>query len=129
MENMRAFRIFVLILGMVYSLQIAAQRTREREQAEVEYASSENPFYWKNKLPYAGYWQQDVHYRIKANISEVSDVVDATEELTYTNNSPDTLRWVFFHLYQNAFQPGSYCAELHEANDYPLVWGDRKSVV
>ena len=120
---MRLIQIFLSILFIQLTITTFAQRDREREQATVDYASKENPYYWKNRLPYAGYWQQDVHYRIKANISEVSDVVDATEQLTYTNNSPDTLRWVFFHLYQNAFQPGSYCAALHEANDYPLVWG------
>ena len=30
-----------------------------------------------------------------------------TQKLEYTNNSPDTLRRVFYHLYNNAFQPGS----------------------
>ncbi|HAZ23883.1 MAG TPA: peptidase M1, partial [Algoriphagus sp.] len=30
-----------------------------------------------------------------------------TQVLTYTNNSPDTLNRVFYHLYYNAFQPGS----------------------
>ena len=32
---------------------------------------------------------------------------NGTQKLEYTNNSPDTLHRVFFHLYWNAFQPGS----------------------
>ena len=68
--------------------------------------------YWKNRKPNAAYWQQDVHYTIDAKINERTDIVSASEQLTYSNNSPDTLRFVFFHLYQNAFQPGSYCSAL-----------------
>jgi hypothetical protein len=30
------------------------------------YRNSDNPYYWKNRSPYAGYWQQDVYYQIKA---------------------------------------------------------------
>ncbi|MFH1005845.1 MAG: M1 family metallopeptidase [Bacteroidota bacterium] len=73
------------------------------------YRSVSNPHYWKNhSLSSDGYWQQDVHYKIKANIDEKTDIISATEELIYYNNSPDTLFKVYFHLYQNAFQPGSY---------------------
>ena len=72
------------------------------------YRNKDNPHYWKNRLPFPGYWQQDVYYNIKAELDEASHVIDATEELTYWNNSPDTLSFVYFHLYQNAFQPGSY---------------------
>ena len=81
------------------------------------FQSPENPFYWKNRLPHHGYWQQDVYYRIKANIDEKTDIIDATEILTYWNNSPDTLHHVFFHLYQNAFQPDSYYDKLQKANN------------
>ena len=79
------------------------------------YNQDDNPNYWKNKAP-AGYWQQDVHYTIKANIDETKDIIDATETLIYWNNSPDDLNEVYFHLYQNAFIPNSYCSELHEQN-------------
>jgi aminopeptidase N len=72
-----------------------------------DYQTSANKLYWKNRKPFAGYWQQDVHYKIDANILEKKNIIDAREELLYTNNSPDTLYFVYFHLYQNAFVKGS----------------------
>ncbi len=72
------------------------------------YRNADNPEYWKNRPPYEGYWQQDVHYVIKARLDDERDLVEAEMGLTYWNNSPDTLHHVFFHLYQEAFVPGSY---------------------
>ena len=86
------------------------------------YRQSDNPNYWQNKAP-AGYWQQDVHYSIKANIDETKDIIDASETLTYWNNSPDDLTFVYFHLYQNAFIPGSYCSELNNQNNKEPQYG------
>ena len=87
------------------------------------YASKENPYYWKNRKPIETYWQQDVHYTIDANIDEVNDIISGDETLEYTNNSPDTLRFVFFHLYQNAFQPNSYLDDLSKHNNVKSKWG------
>lgn len=81
-----------------------------------QYASADNPLYWKNRKPHAAYWQQDVAYTIDARIDENTHQVSATEELAYTNNSPDTLYFVYFHLYQNAFVRGAYTHKLEEAN-------------
>jgi aminopeptidase N len=123
---MRKFITCLFGFWTVLSLQaqsLSDVTEREREQLQTEYSSTANPFYWKNRKPFPGYWQQDVHYRIQADIDELKDIVTAKEVLTYTNNSPDTLHWVFFHLYQNAFQPGSYCDMLHRANDYPVQYG------
>lgn len=91
------------------------------------FRSPHNPLYWKNKLPYPGYWQQDVHYHIIANIDETTDIITGTETLTYYNNSPDTLYTVFFHLYQNAFQPGSYLDNLQENNQEHVHYGKYES--
>ncbi len=91
------------------------------------YRNTDNPFYWKNRPPYPGYWQQDVHYEIKANIDEKTDIVDGKLKLTYWNNSPDTLHEVFFHLYENAFQPGSYYDNLMRNNKVKPKYGKHES--
>ena len=86
------------------------------------YRQADNPNYWKNKAP-LGYWQQDVHYTIKANIDETKDIIDANQTLVYWNNSPDELNVLYFHLYQNAFIPDSYCSELHRQNNKAIGYG------
>lgn len=91
--------------------------------AQDTYRSASNPYYWKNRKPYEGYWQQDVHYNIKASVDDQTDIVDGEEELTYYNNSPDTLAFVYFHLYQNAFTKGAYLQNLNRANGFKQQFG------
>ena len=79
-----------------------------------DYRSSSNKYYWKNRKPDASYWQQDVHYQIDARIDETTHIIDASQKLEYWNNSPDTLTYVYFHLFQNAFVKGSH---LHALQD------------
>lgn len=88
-----------------------------------EYRSAENKYYWKNRKPYEGYWQQDVDYTIKAKLDEANDVVEGDETLVYYNNSPDTLPFVFFHLYSNAQNKNSYLSDLYKNNKLPLHYG------
>ena len=72
------------------------------------YASQNNPYYWKNRPPHAGYWQQDVHYTITGRMDDRSETLAGDLTLNYTNNSSDSLGFVYFHLYQEAFVEGSY---------------------
>ncbi|MEM9664668.1 MAG: M1 family metallopeptidase [Bacteroidota bacterium] len=60
-------------------------------------------------------WEQHVAYEM--DITLLADVHElrGTQRLTYTNNSPDTLRQVFYHLYFNAFEPTSMMAERNRA--------------
>lgn len=53
------------------------------------------------------YWQQHVNYTMDVDIDVNNYQYDGTQKLVYTNNSPDVLHKVFYHLYYNAFQPGS----------------------
>jgi aminopeptidase N len=88
-----------------------------------EYRSASNPYYWKNRKPFDGYWQQDVHYSIKVTLYDSLDIVGGKEELVYYNNSPDTLKEVYFHLYQNAFLKGGYLEQLNLANNFHQKFG------
>lgn len=53
------------------------------------------------------YWQQRVEYKMQVKMNVETNRLTGTQHLVYQNNSPDTLHRVFFHLYWNAFQPGS----------------------
>ena len=57
--------------------------------------------------PQPGYWQQHVDYTMDVFVDVKTFKYTGTQELVYTNNSPDSLSRVFYHLYFNAFQPGS----------------------
>jgi hypothetical protein len=52
-------------------------------------------------------WQQRVEYTMTVNLNSQTHKMDGTQKLVYYNNSPDTLSKVYYHLYFNAFQPGS----------------------
>ena len=54
-----------------------------------------------------GYWQQHVNYTMEIDMDLENYQYNGTQKLIYTNNSPDVLNRVFYHLYFNAFQPGS----------------------
>jgi hypothetical protein len=53
------------------------------------------------------YWQQHVAYKMNIDFDVNNYQYKGTQQLVYTNNSPDTLHQVFYHLYYNAFQPNS----------------------
>jgi hypothetical protein len=55
----------------------------------------------------SGYWQQHVDYKMDVVMDVKNYQYKGKQELIYTNNSSDTLKKVFYHLYPNAFQPGS----------------------
>lgn len=91
--------------------------------SEGAFRSAANPHYWKNKKPHAAYWQQDVYYKIQATMNDSTDVIGGSLSLVYWNNSPDTLKELYFHLFQNAFQPGSYMDDAHLHNKVRSKFG------
>ncbi|HJR17558.1 MAG TPA: M1 family metallopeptidase [Gemmatimonadales bacterium] len=60
-----------------------------------------------NGTPGREYWQQRADYTIKVALDTTEKRVSGTAQIRYTNNSPDTLRYVWMQLDQNLFRPGS----------------------
>jgi hypothetical protein len=56
------------------------------------------------------YWQQQVDYKIKARLDEEKRRIDASQTITYHNNSPDTLKYLWMQLDQNKFRNDSMSA-------------------
>ena len=52
-------------------------------------------------------WQQRVKYQMDVDMDVATNRLKGKQTLQYTNNSPDTLYQLFYHLYWNAFQPNS----------------------
>ncbi|MFK5957558.1 MAG: M1 family metallopeptidase [Lutibacter sp.] len=53
------------------------------------------------------YWQQHVDYKMDVDFDVNNYQYKGIQQLVYTNNSPDVLNNVYYHLYFNAFQPNS----------------------
>lgn len=53
------------------------------------------------------YWQQRAEYEMEIDFDDATHRYDGVQRLVYFNNSPDTLFKAYYHLFYNAFQPGS----------------------
>jgi hypothetical protein len=52
----------------------------------------------------ASYWQQEVHYNIQVALNEKEHTLNGNLSVEYINHSPDTLTFIWFHLWPNAYK-------------------------
>jgi hypothetical protein len=106
-----------LLLFLVVTVQ--AQRRRRRSNpndtittsynsaelfSPLFYSEKGNGFHSANGAPGAKYWQNRVDYQIKANIDTVTKTLTASDNINYTNNSPDELKFLWIQLDQNTYK-------------------------
>ena len=68
------------------------------------YKDKGNAFHSPNGAPGNAYWQNKADYQLDAKIDTVAKVLSASETITYTNNSPDALPYLWLQLDQNTYQ-------------------------
>lgn len=126
--RMSKLKVSFTLLGLLF-LVLCTQAQYNPNALPNTYRSSQNPFYWKNKIPTAGYWQQDVAYQMNVRIDDSLDIIFGDEyKLSYWNNSPDTLKELYFHVYQNAFVPHSHMHDLYKNNDQKIEFGHHEKL-
>lgn len=77
------------------------------------------------------YYQQQADYKMNIDVDVKNYQYKGHQQITYTNNSQDTLSVFYFHLYWNAFQPNSMMdqklQELNKTADKRMITGEGKS--
>ncbi|HYM93387.1 MAG TPA: M1 family peptidase, partial [Chitinophagaceae bacterium] len=75
---------------------------------------------------FSQYWQQKVIYVIEVTLNDKDNTLDAFEKIDYTNHSPDTLKFIWFHLWPNAYKNDktAFCEQLLENGDTKFYFSD-----
>ncbi|MEJ7768927.1 MAG: M1 family metallopeptidase [Chitinophagaceae bacterium] len=53
------------------------------------------------------YWQQEVNYKLDVTLNDADQTLQGTAAIEYINHSPDTLRFIWFHIWANAYKDNS----------------------
>jgi hypothetical protein len=60
--------------------------------------------HWNYSNNKQDYWQQELHYDIRVTLYDSTHVLKGFENIEYINHSPDTLKFIWFHLWPNAYK-------------------------
>lgn len=102
---------FSLLAALIFSQSISAQDTSLYNKNQVfdpTFTTHESTvFRSANGAPGPKYWQNTVNYSIHATLDEKDTTLRGEVAMTYTNNSPDDLNYLWLQLDQNLFDPQS----------------------
>lgn len=80
------------------------------------------------QLLFAQYWQQEVNYNIQVTLDDSRNTLTGKLDLTYKNNSPDSLDFIWFHLWPNAYssENSAYAKQIFRDKDGKKRWKEMK---
>ena len=96
---------FVILILLVYSQNVLAQGSYGEWKQKFEQLGTmlptPNTYRTASGAPGIDYWQQRADYKIDVTIDDETQMLYGEEEITYYNNSPDVLRYLWIQLDQN----------------------------
>ena len=79
-------------------------------------------------LSYSQYWQQQVDYRINVSLNDKNHSISGNVSIDYKNNSPNSLDYIWFHLWPNAYknETTAYAKQIFRDPDGKKRWKEMK---
>ena len=114
MTNRNLKRLLTMAIAVVVSATASASAVKQtkgdfedkfRQMEEI--LPTPNVYRAATGEPGEQYWQQKVDYKIKVKLDETKRRLDAKQTITYKNNSPHTLKYLWLQLEQNKFKADS----------------------
>ncbi len=104
---MKPLVAFVFTLMALYSLAQKTPPYTGKFESIDRLLDAPSPYRTASGTPGADYWQQRADYKIKAEIDEANNQLKGEEVITYYNNSPDELKFLWINLEQNVNRKGN----------------------
>jgi hypothetical protein len=101
-------RITISFLALCFmSSAFAADPFDDKFRQLDELLPTPNTYRTASGAPGRDYWQQRADYTIRATLNEAKRQISGSEQITYHNNSPDTLSYLWVQLDQNIYKKDS----------------------
>lgn len=98
------------------TVMLLANSVYAQEAPKYDYVEAFKPFFYSQTgtetrsasgQPGHAYWQNSADYQLNVSLNDVKNEITGTAEITYTNNSPDKLSFLWLQLDQNLFEKDS----------------------
>lgn len=98
---MKLIRLLFLFLGL------AIKADAQLPVADAFKQAYQNGTRDQSGSPGRNYWQNTANYDLKINFNPITNLIEGVVDVQYFNNSPDTLKTIWFKLYPNLYQKGT----------------------
>lgn len=112
-SHLIATALVVSTMSQVASAQAFDDKFRQLNDDKFR---SPNVYRTASGAPGHAYWQQQADYDIQVTLDDENQSIQAKSHITYTNNSPDTLRYLWIQLDQNRFRKNSLGPQSNATN-------------
>src|SRR5680860_43272 len=106
---MKKFSIALICLTFLFLLKFHAQEVIKNNQADFAEFLDHNSSVYRTASGKPGpeYWQNQADYNLEVTLNDQDNTLSGKVLLTYTNNSPETLSFIWMYLEQNRFTENS----------------------